>query len=87
MDIDRTVTITTKFLTEAAGNSMLSIESSQGIQDITLTDAGYDYSGDFMIPPGKSVIKLDCNAKAVYDPLYQKKIIFGMLNFKAVEHD
>ena len=81
------ITLNATFETGFPEISDLKLVSSLFSDDLKINGDGYDYVKEIVVPPGKYVITLSCDAAPSYIPGKYMSTVFAVVNFKVVDHD
>lgn len=84
---DRTYTLKASFVTGHPEPANLRIKSTVLNEDLLISNEGYDYERQLVIPPGRHVITFASDAERLHAPNDPRYIVFGTRNFQMVEID
>ena len=84
---ERQFNLKANFITGHPESANLKIESTVLNDNLIINNAGYDYEKDFVIPPGRHIIKFSCDARRLNAPGDPRFIVFGTRNFQMVESE
>ena len=82
---DRKFTISAEFFTGYPELSNLMIEGNLINEDLGISNAGYRYEKEIIVPPGSHAIRFSCDAETIDTPTDPRDLVFRIENFQMVE--